>query len=84
VAQFLPKGKDSFIAKFQNGSWKRKGPSQVIGKGPFQLTLIVSLLLARLYSFLPHMIFNRLNGHFFPVENACSQGSLDIRLLKDL
>ena len=30
------------------------------------------------------MILHRLNGHFFPVKDTCSQGSLHVSLFKDL
>ena len=40
--------------------------------------------LPRLYSFIPHMFLDRLNGHLFPVEDARSQGGFSLCLLKYL
>jgi hypothetical protein len=47
---------------------KKKGPSQVNGKGLFICALILPVLLSRLDSFLPHVILHSLNGNFFPVK----------------
>jgi len=65
-------------------SAQKKAPPKGIGKGFSIGTLILSLLLSRLYPSLPHLLLHRLNGHLFPVEDTCGQGGFCLGLLKDL
>ncbi len=59
-------------------------PGNKVWISPPVYRCLVILQSTRLYTFLPHMLLHRLNGHFLPVEYPGGQGGFHICLFKHL